>query len=175
MLTSGFLLCFAAPSLANDWALSPQGYGPVRIGTSPTEASKSLGAPLRYEGEGIPDHACHHLAAPTLIGNLRYMVQDGRITRISLYEGPSNVKTNKGIGLGDPARKVMEAYGAALEIEPHEYMKGNYLTFWDEKAKRGIRYETATDDPAPFLDPGDAHITRIHVGDESVNLIEGCS
>jgi len=176
VLTLAFAVALIASAHAADWSLSPQGYGPVRIGMSPGEASSALGTPLEYEGEGQADPACHHLSATARDDHLRYMVQAGRIVRISLYEGPSPVRADKGIALGDPARKVRQAYGEeALDIAPHEYVNGEYLTFWNEKEKRGIRYETKTDDPAPFLDPGDALVYRIHVGGEAVNLIEGCS
>ncbi len=168
------VLC-AAPALASDRALSPQGYGPVTIGMSPGEASQALGLRLQYNGEGMPDPACHHLAAPAGADKLRYMVQDGRIVRISLYEGPSAVATDKGIRLGDPASRIMDSYGEELEIEAHEYVKGEYFTSWDETAKRGIRYETMTDDPGPFIAPGAATVFRIHAGGEAIFLIEGCS
>lgn len=174
-MAAAVILSCATAAAASDWTLSPNGYGPVSIGMSPGEAAQALGAPLQYDGEGSPDPACHHLLAPGRNDKLRYMVQDGRIVRISLYEGPSAVATDKGIRLGDPASRIMDSYGEELEIEAHEYVKGEYFTSWDETAKRGIRYETMTDDPDPFIHPGDALVFRIHVGDDSVNLIEGCS
>lgn len=175
IVVAAIALSYASAKAAPEWPLSPQGYGPVTIGMTPVEAAEALGTPLRYEGEEAPDPACHHLLAQGRNDKLRYMVQEGRIVRISLYEGPSTVPTDKGIRLGDPASRIMDAYGEELEIETHEYVKGKYFTSWDERTKRGIRYETMTDEPGPFIAQGDTLVFRIHAGDESIHLIEGCS
>lgn len=146
--------------------LNPDGYGGARIGMTVAEASAALGVPLTPEGEDI-DPECFHVfpaAGPT---ELFFMVIDDRIARVSLYEGPSAIRTDKGIGLGDAAQKVREAYGETLADEEHEYLgpAARYLTIWDALSERGIRYETDTD----------GKVDKIHAGGEAIRLIEGCS
>ncbi len=166
LLVAVAALACALPAIAGDVpALTAEGYGPVKIGMRVDQASKALAASLRSE-EDSPDPECHHVSAGEVAPGLAFMVQNGRIVRISLYSGPSAIHTDRGIGLGDSMQKVKQAYGAGLIDESHEYLgpAARYLTWWNEKTQRGIRYETDED----------GVVDTLHAGDKAIFLVEGC-
>lgn len=160
-------MALAAPAIAGEHAaLTAEGYGPVKIGMRVDQASKALAVNLRPE-EDAPDPECHHVSGGDAAPGLAFMVQHGRIVRVSLYSGPSVIRTDRGIGLGDNMLKVKQTYVAGLADEPHEYLgpTARYLTWWNEKSHRGIRFETDED----------GNVDTMHAGNEAIFLVEGCS
>jgi hypothetical protein len=150
----------AAPA----WTLTPQGYGPVKIGMSRAQVSRALGVKLSPRAEHEED-ACESGGAATLPGMI-FMFEEGRLTRISLYD-ESRVRTPRGIGMGASEAEVRRLYGGpALEEEEHTYVgaPGLYLTYWLVPGKSGVRFET------------DEHrrVNAIHAGTSSIRYIEGC-
>lgn len=147
--------------------LSPAGYGPISIGMSLSEASHALGIPLVTSPDEVVNDECYHVQPQTGPTELSLMIQQGLIVRISLYHAPSTIGTDKDIHLGDPSSKVIKAYDQTLLNEEHEYLGpiGRYLTWWDPAKLLGIRYETDTNE----------EVYRIHVGNNAITLIEGCS
>lgn len=163
------VLCFCAflADAGEVYRLSPDGYGPAHIGMTVDQASTALGMPLVTAQDETPNPDCYHVHPRNGPVELYFMIQQGRIVRVSLYEGPSAIRTDRGIGLGDTIDKVRKAYGPNLRDEPHEYLgpTGRYLTSWDERRKRGIRFEINTD----------GKVDTIHAGGEAIELVEGCS
>jgi len=89
----------------------------------------------------------------------------------------SSVKTDKGLGLGDPASAVKTTYGAEVKATPHKYQDApaEYLTWWkggsraepyvQEASARGIVYEI----------DGTGNVGAIHAGGPSIQYVEGCA
>ena len=166
------LICWFLTTMPNAFAdtqatLSPNGYGAITIGMSPTEASRALGIPLVTSPDEVVNDECYHVQPQSGPTELSLMIQQGVIVRISLYHGPSSIATDKGVRLGDPSSKVIQLYGPALSNEEHEYLGpiGRYLTWWDKTLQLGIRYETDTNE----------EVYRIHVGNDAITFVEGCS
>ena len=68
------------------YELKADSFGPVKFGMTPTEASKLLGVPLSLGRESDEDDmACHYIFPNGQPGNIGFMVEDGRITRIDIY------------------------------------------------------------------------------------------
>lgn len=152
-------------------ALTADGYGPVTIGMSEAEARRALGPDVRDDlqnglsaGEG-PD-ACHFLWVGEELGDVVYMIEDQRISRITVTN-KGGVKTDKGLGLGATEAAVRAAYGDKLEVEPHHYINApaKYLTAWTIPDQRGVRYET----------DAEGLVSEIHAGGPSIRYIEGCA
>jgi hypothetical protein len=144
--------------------LTPDGWGPVKIGMTRAQVAKALGAQL--EGEPIEDaDVCVEMQAANE-PNVWYMFEDGKLTRISLGE-QSRVTTPRGVGLGATARAVRKAYPKGLHAEPHHYLDlpGEYLTFWTVPKKRGVRFQTNLK----------RRVETIHAGGESIQYVEGCA
>ena len=154
--------------------LHAHGYGPVQVGMTVARAAKALGLPLVVsEGETV-NRECYHVQPKTGPTELHFMVQRGRIVRVSLYKGPSAIPTDRGIRLGSSIDAVRSVYKKTLRgsettllDEEHEYLGpvGRYLTWWDKKKNYGIRYETDTE----------GKVDTIHAGGKAITLVEGCS
>lgn len=152
----------AAAETTYAWRLTPDGYGPVRIGMSRAEVSRALGTPLSPRADYEED-ACESGRIDALPGVI-FMFEDLRLTRISLFE-ESRARTPRGVGVGSTEADVRRLY-RGLEEEEHTYVgaPGLYLTYWLVPGKRGVRFET------------NEHrvVTAIHAGGSSIRYIEGC-
>ena len=162
--------------LAGRTALGAAGWGPLRIGMSLDEVTAALGADADPDAVGGPEpQQCDEFRPERAPAGLFVMIEEGRLTRISLSEG-SDIATSEGIRVGDPASAVTRAYGDRVYDAPHEYVgpQGRYLTIWttgdtpapyvENEAARGIRYET--DETGT--------VRTIHAGGPSIQYVEGC-
>lgn len=159
-------LIAAAPAPGYDWKLTPAGWGPVRIGMSRTQAEKALKMPLQgeaFDNEG----SCLELYAPdNALPGMYFMFNEGKLTRISAI-APSTLTTPRGMGIGSSADDVRAAYGEKLLAEPHHYEgePAEYLTYWLKPEKSGVRFET----------DAQRKVQTVHVGDGTIQYIEGCA
>jgi hypothetical protein len=133
---------------------------------SEAEARSALGAGVvpAVGGPGDAD-VCHFLSVGPQPPNLLYMVEQGRVTRVSARQG-SAVRTDRGVGVGDAEAEVRAAYGPAVETQPHKYVSGGKDLFaWTEPGRRGVRFEVGAS----------GAVTQIHAGDQTIQYVEGCS
>ena len=145
--------------------LTPDGWGPVRIGMSRAEVEAVMGTPL--EGEAINDeYSCIEMTPADSDLGVWFMFEEHKLSRISIAE-PSKVRTPRGIGIGASATAVRRAYGGGLKAEPHFYagLPSEYLTFWTIPGKRGVRFETDSK----------RRVQAIHAGGHSIQYVEGCA
>jgi len=158
------LALMATPVRAADPPLTVDGWGGLRIGMAEAEAARlfKLQAPPDDE---VNSFDCREIPLPAGGPDASVMTQEAKVSRISLY-GPSQLKTDRGFGVGSKEADIRKAYGAAIKVEPHHYEgpKAHYLTAWNASKRRGVRYET---DEAGV-------VTTVHVGDESIRLVESC-
>ncbi len=150
----------AAPPL-----LTAEGWGRLKIGLSHDEAVKALPG-ARFDAKAdLPDwDSCHIIEAATPDG-LWAMVENGKVTRISLEPRATGVATDRGIKVGDPAEKVKAAYPEGLTAMPHKYEQGaEYLTWWAKPQVAGVRYVIV-----------EGKVATISAGGPSIEYVEGCS
>jgi hypothetical protein len=144
---------WASPSEAADnHLLTMWGLEPVRIGMTLKQAESALGAKLRLAKPNDSDSKACDLAdrRDGRDGNVSYMVENGRITRIDIIEldrrGGSSmrVSTETGVGIGATELAVRRAYGRSLVVTPHPYDDtGHYLEIYGPGRKRALIFETA--------------------------------
>jgi hypothetical protein len=158
--------------------LTAEGFGPLRIGMTRAEVVKALGEDDHPEAVGGPDPAsCDEFRPARAPEGLLVMIEEGRLTRISLIDG-AKVKTERGLGLGATAAEVRAAYGSAVQAGPHKYEEApaEYLSVWakdppkDERAPapataRGIVYEVGSK----------GVVQAISAGGPSILYVEGCA
>jgi hypothetical protein len=77
------------------WHLTPDGWGPVKIGMSRDQVSHALHAKLSGEALDDPDSCIEMEAAG--YPDVYFMFEDKKLARVSLVE-PSKVTTPRGIG-----------------------------------------------------------------------------
>ena len=156
--------------------LTAEGLGPVRIGMTAAEVAAAWGADAQPEAVGGPDPAtCDEFHPARAAAGVNVMIQDGRLTRISLTND-SPIRTDRGFGLGDRALAIKQAYGGAVVAQPAKYapapaedlfnwVRGGSTAYVEDPTARGVRYE---------INP-EGVVAIIHAGDPSIQLVEGCS
>lgn len=154
-----------APAVAAP-VLTPAGLGPLRIGMTDAEARAAVGAANIEADTGTEiSDSCTEIKLKGDYPGVYLMINDGRLSRITLYENPT-FKTDRGIATGARPAEVMAAYPEAVST-PHEYENppAVYLTFWTKPEKEGTRFEINHE----------GVVGSIHAGDETIQYVEGCA
>lgn len=157
----------AVPSKpAQPLVMTPDGYGPVRIGMPEAQVLAILGSEVRGEApqeRGPEDfRACHELFRADKTAY--YMIEAGVLTRITTFD--PKVRTALGISVGATEAQVRAAVGKSLIVEPHKYVgdPAKYLLAWTAPERRGYVFET-----------DQTQVVRmIHAGTPSIRYVEGC-
>lgn len=161
----------ALDTAAGDTLLTPNGWGPLRIGMSRAQVVAALGDDANPDAVGGPEpEACDQFRPERAPEGMLLMVERDTLTRITLMRD-SGVRTDRGLGLGDSASAVRAAYGSAAVASPHKYRDAPsaYITVWTTSPggatpARGIVYEVGDD----------GRVAMIHAGGESIQYVEGC-
>ncbi|OCH96781.1 hypothetical protein A8135_06390 [Legionella jamestowniensis] len=148
----------------NQWKLSPDGLGPIKIGMTLKEVAKIKG--LQLSGNKPDAYESERCYTETLKGvkHVLLMISNGKVVRISISS--PKIYTSKGAHIGDSEAKVQALYSDKLAVEKHRYEeKGHYLTFVvKQPQERAIRFET-----------DGKKITRIYAGQApEVYYVEDC-
>lgn len=148
-----------------NWPLTPDGYGPARMGMTRNQVQDALDTAL--QGEPLETGAsCIELVPAHGYPGMAFMFLDGRLSRIAVF-GESRVATPRGIRVGASAAEVRRVYPVGLQAEEHAYTgaPAEYLTFWTRSNRRGVRFAT------------DEHrrVDTIIAGNSSIRYIEGCA
>ncbi|MEZ6029187.1 MAG: hypothetical protein R3C46_05505 [Hyphomonadaceae bacterium] len=167
-----------ATQQADASALTPEGWGDLKIGMSRADVEAIVGPTATPDAMPASDdiNACDDYQPQRAPLGLFVMLEDNILTRITLAE-LNDVKTADGFGLGDPADKVKAFYGARAVVTPHKYMDhpAEYITVWsggprsesyvEEPDARGLVYEI----------DGSGNVGAIHAGGPSIQYVEGCA
>jgi hypothetical protein len=123
---------------------------------------------IELQGEAFDNEgSCIELYAPdNELPGMYFMFLDGKLSRVSAI-APSALKTPRGMGIGSTADEVRAAYGDKLQAEVHHYdgAPAEYLTYWLKPNVSGVRFET----------DGNRKVQTVHVGNGSIQYIEGCA
>jgi len=137
--------------------------GPVSVGITPSEAHTRLGMRIEPETPGNEDEGCYYVSPIGYTEDIRFMVEDGHITRIDIIS--RKIASSGGIRAGDTERAVKKAFSGIVKEEPHPYLEedGKYLIV-ETKPGYGFIFETMQ-----------GKITTFRSGRlSSVRYIEGC-
>ncbi|MBE9125531.1 MULTISPECIES: GerMN domain-containing protein [unclassified Coleofasciculus] len=144
------------------------GFGPVMLGMTVSEASQAAGIDL-VPLSSNPNPVCasyQPAKTPEGLGATTFMVRNGRIARIDI--GDSRPKTVSGARVGDTENQVKSLYSGRLQVNslPNS-AQGHFLTFVPTSQRdRNLRLKFATDGNK---------VTEIIIGQlPEVNYIEGC-
>ena len=159
-----------ADSPPNSRLLTPDGWGPLRIGMSRSEVVAAAGEDANPEAVGGPTpEQCDEFRPRNAPEGVLVMLEEGVLTRISVSRD-TGIETPAGFRVGDSGARILEAYGALARVEPHPYWEppARYVTVWraasSGRERRGIRYE---------IDTGD-QIVHMRAGGPSIEYREGC-
>jgi len=113
------------PASGTSFTISPNAYGPLRVGMTVSQAATAMGggfsAPSGYSG------GCGYAALTRAPAGLAVMLQDGRIARFEVRSGA--ITTAEGARIGDTEARIKSIYGSRVTTTPHKYLAGgHYLT-----------------------------------------------
>jgi len=155
------------PQLTDQSKIAINGIGPIRVGMTVTEAAKSAGVTLVTDGVQASE-GCFYYESQEGPQDLGFMVIDDRIVRVDVWPN-SPITTLSGAGIGSTEADLQSLYPGQIEISPHQYVEGNYLTFVPQdstdQAYR-IVFETDSSGVVTTFRSGQA---------DEVRWIEGCA
>ncbi len=107
-------------SNAQEPRLSPVGFGPLRLGMSPEEASKRLGVPL-VKVQGTYQDARYVVVPTRLYVGLSFTVSAAGVIDgfYVSYDSP-RVKTDRNLHIGSSANDVWRAYDSQIEVKAYQ-------------------------------------------------------
>ena len=156
VLISGIGVC--SPDRA--WVVTENGAGPLRIGMSLAKINKLLNQNFSLP-EDKEEQSCFYVDSPEHPG-MAFMIMNGRLARIDVSS--SGIFTSAGVQVGDSEERTLKAYGGRMQVEPHHYTEGHYLTTKSATGHNGIRFET-----------DEGKIVVFYAGSHStIQLVEGC-
>ena len=156
-----FLAVATTPAAATDWVIRPDGIGSIRIGTPFAALKIPLKQPVRTTD--FNDQGSCFYAQLDLPDEIKLMIEDGIVTTVDVMK--PGIRTEQGVGVGDPVSKVRQAYGKRVRNTPDPYDAGHQnLTVLSKNGKYAIRFYTA-----------ESKVSAITAGRiQSVNYMEGC-
>jgi hypothetical protein len=86
------------------------------------EARAALGSELTEPA----DSQCAYVTSEGGPAAVRLMVVDGRVARVEVHD--TTVATAAGVRVGDSEARVDSLYGGRVQVMPHKYTDGHYLT-----------------------------------------------
>lgn len=94
----------------------------MTAGMTVEEARAALGSELPEPA----DSECGYTAPAAGPTGVRFMVVGGHVVRVDVLD--STVATNAGARIGDTEARVERLYRGRVEVTPHKYTDGHYLT-----------------------------------------------
>lgn len=152
--------------------LTPQGFGPLKIGMSLAEIEAVMGPDSHPNAVGGSDPAACTLFHPRdAPAGVMAMVEGGVLTSVWL-DPSATAETDRALNIGDTAAEVRRVYGDQVQTMPHKYeaAPAEYLFVWTPPdhagpAARGLKYEIGRD----------GRVVRIAGGGPSIQYVEGCA
>jgi hypothetical protein len=153
------------PNISASDTVTTAGLGPIRIGMNPQEANIAAGYGLQLD---FIDDSCYYLSPEPVLSNVGFMVADGTIARVDIWQG-SNITTRSGARIGMTEAQIIGLFGDKIETSGHPYVTGGkYLTFVPtDEADKNFRVIFETDETGI--------VTSYRAGRlPEVGWIEGC-
>jgi hypothetical protein len=144
-------LALSACSVDSPWTVSTVGFGPIRLGQTFDEVDSAL--PDDIAPPSPPD-GCVVIVPAGWPEGVSLMIAQGVVARIDVRSG--SVATSEGARIGITESAVESLYPGQIEVLPHKYTAGNYLTVTPRAdAAPGVRIVFETDG---------ARVTQYRVG-----------
>jgi len=137
----------AQTKIANQLKVAVNGIGGIRVGMTVAEASRASGTKLVSSGDYL-EQSCYYVQPQGAPKGLGFMVTDGRIARVDVYEN-KNITTLSGAKIGDTEARIKALYPKQIKVSTHAYRAdsgGHYLTYVPkDKSDRNYRVVFETD------------------------------
>ncbi len=105
------------------WTVTPDGIGAIRVGMTIDELRRAVGD---IPGANVTAD-CGYVRPSSAPPGVSVMLARGQVARVDVDS--AGVRSDAGVGVGDSAVKVADAYSARMTATPHKYVPGGqYLT-----------------------------------------------
>jgi hypothetical protein len=164
----------AQAQLTENSKLAINGIGPIRVGMTVDEASRSARIQIirnRSDGGSFNNDLCSYAEPQVNLKGISFMIEKGRIARVDIDN--KQITTIRGAKIGNTQEQIMKMYSGQIIVTPHPYQgrqpyNGKYLTFVPKDAadkNYRIIFETSKN-----------LVTRFRSGKlPEVDYIEGCA
>jgi hypothetical protein len=126
------------PSAGTSFTVSPNSFGPLRVGMTVAQAAKAMGggfgAPAGYSG------GCGYATLTKAPKGLAVMLDEGKIARFEVRSG--GIATAAGAKIGDTEARIKSLYGSAVTSSPHKYVQGGHYLTVTPVARADAAYKT---------------------------------
>ncbi|UGQ45310.1 hypothetical protein [Massilia endophytica] len=158
------LLCGVALSAqAQGWVVRIDGAGPLKVGMDFDTVNRVLGERMvRVPPELRASPECFYVI-PAAEPRVGLMFVKDVLRRVDVEE--PGVLNDRGIGVGDPADKVLRLYGEAVHVTPADYERSErYLSVRSGSGQHGFRFRASA-----------GRVKSYHAGSwDQVEYMEGC-
>ncbi|QGZ39351.1 hypothetical protein IP92_02397 [Pseudoduganella flava] len=153
----------AGAASGQDWTVRVDGAGPLKVGMDFDTVNRVLGDHLERTPQELRGSRDCFYVSPSAEPRIGLMFVKDVLKRVDVSE--VGVRSERGIGVGDPAEKVREVYGEAMRSAPNAYNANErYLTVPGGGGQYAIRFETQQ-----------GTISGFYAGAwEQVQYVEGC-
>jgi hypothetical protein len=153
------------------FAVSEDGFGPVKLGMTVAVAEKLLGVELKKD-DYLDHEECRYHTPVQGYRGLSFMTSLGKVVRIDVFgstdpKQPVSIATQEGAKTGDTEKRVLALYRGRIKVGPHFYrgLPSHYLRVYDSAGKVRLIFETNDE----------GFITSYRAGHEpEVEYVEGC-
>lgn len=142
----------AQAQLTEKSKLALNGIGPIRVGMTVDEASRSAGVRLVKGYAGLDENFCSYFKLQGEPKGINFMVTKGRIVRIDISN--QRVTTIKGAKIGDTEEHIFSIYpgqiivtknplggrGNNLTFVPRDVADSNYRLIFETGIERRVKY-----------------------------------
>lgn len=143
--------------------VSHDGFGPVKIGMTLSQASRALGVRVTRD-VGYDGDDCYYATPKGDFKGIALMMNGTRVVRIDVESG--NYTTDRGAKIGDSEARIKRLYKGVYKVSRHKYFDaGRYIEVEIEGGRYSIIFET-----------DGKRVTTYRVGrPEQVGYVERCS
>jgi hypothetical protein len=115
------------PSIGVIFRTYVNGLNKVQIGMTVEQASQAAGVRFTLD-EDVYHNSCRYASPRQGLHHVSLMLINGLVARIDINQG-SDIRTLRGAGIGDSEDRIKSLYPDRIQVSPHEYTNGHYLTF----------------------------------------------
>jgi hypothetical protein len=133
----------SVPSTSALGRVGVTGIGAIRVGMSLEQASQASGLTFGSLAEDHPGQQvayddvnpdCYYRKIKGGPAGVLFMLVKHRIARVDVYDDRT-VETIAGARIGDSEQRIRQLYPGRIQVEPHHYTDGHYLSYVPDEAK----------------------------------------
>jgi len=152
--------------------LALDGIGPIRVGMTVDEASRSAGVRLVNSGGGRDEYLCSYFKPQDSPEGIAFMVTNGRIARVDNFSN-KQVTTIKGAKIGDTEDRIISLYPGQIKVTRHPYQR---LPLTNQKYLTFVPKDAADKNYRIIFETSKNRVERFRSGKiPEVDQVEGCS